>query len=220
MLDNTTVPQPFTATVLYTFINFKALQSDCLCELKWTENSGCLKIENITNKLAGCSDNSPLLILLKQDSREGRRMSVRALCKMYRSVANLQKTQNAQPPQRGSGACVMLLGVFCWHSLSPLVPVGGRVTANLKFVVCDHLYLVMKHFYAKGHVVLKDASIRSNGTVWWVWKWWLWRLWPISFKRMVHMYQQNSFKSPWHWFYKFSGTLQEWYNSPKFPKSV
>lgn len=74
----------------------------------------------------------------------------------------LTKNLNAQPPRGGSGVCVMLLGFFCWHGLSPLVPLGGRVTENFKFVVCYHLQSVMKHFYAKGRVLLKDASIKGN----------------------------------------------------------
>ncbi len=42
----------------------------------------------------------------------------------------------------------MLWGAYSWHSLGPLVPLEGRVTANqYKVVLSDHLYHMMKHFY-------------------------------------------------------------------------
>lgn len=37
--------------------------------------------------------------------------------------------------------CYAVGGPFCWHSLSPLVPLKGRVTANQnKIVLSDHLW--------------------------------------------------------------------------------
>ena len=62
-------------------------------------------------------------------------------------------------------------GAFCWHDLGPLVSLEGRVTANqYKVVLSDHLYPIIKHFYADRGGLLKDENApihRARGVTEW-----------------------------------------------------
>jgi len=55
--------------------------------------------------------------------------------------------------QAGGGGGVMVWGMFSWHTLSPLVPIGHCLNAMAHLsIVSDHLHLFMATMYPSSDV--------------------------------------------------------------------